>query len=136
MRAEHANAASAGSSAPIILMVESLAHLNYGHLANRFAELATALADAGCQVTVLTSQGWARQHEYPAPPFDLLEYRPLPKALNKVALALRPSPALKGRGEGQALESRLAGTVRGFRGLVSSSAALMAITNSDASALH
>ena len=117
-------------------MVESLAHLNYGHLANRFAELATALADAGCQVTVLTSQGWARQHEYPAPPFDLLEYRPLPKALNKVALALRPSPALKGRGEGQALESRLAGTVRGFRGLVSSSAALMTITNSDASALH
>ena len=97
-------------------MVESLAHLNYGHLANRFAELATALADAGCQVTVLTSQGWARQHEYPAPPFDLLEYRPLPKALNKVALALRPSPALKHATSRQAATRwwRLTVTQRGF----------------------
>ena len=71
-------------------MVEHLAHRNYGHLPNRYAELAPALADAGCQVALLTSQGWARQHQYPAPPFDLLEYRPLPKALNQVALALRP----------------------------------------------
>lgn len=112
---------------PTILIVEGLAHLDYGHVANRFVELAEALVEAGCRVTVLTAQGWARQNEYPTPRFDLLAYGPVPSAINRVAVALRPSPALKGQREAPALEGAAARVVRGFRGLVSSSASLLAV---------
>ena len=58
-----------------MLIVEPRAHYASGHFPNRCAELATAYADLGFRVELLTSLGWARDHEHPHPPFTVRRWR-------------------------------------------------------------
>ena len=57
-----------------ILVVEENAHRAEGHLPELFADLASSLVEAGCEVTVLTRFGWL--HENPAQPASFRLVRP------------------------------------------------------------
>lgn len=52
-----------------VLIVEEQAHLRRGHFPVLFAETAAALVDLGCEVTVLTTQGWALEDPLHPPVF-------------------------------------------------------------------
>ena len=68
-----------------ILIVEDKAHLKGGHFPVLFAELAGALADAGCEVTALTAQGWALQDEGSFGQLDTLTIGPAASAVRRAA---------------------------------------------------
>jgi hypothetical protein len=58
-----------------VLIVEPRAHYPNGHFPRRCAELATAYAERGYRVELLTSLGWALDAEYPTPPFTVRRWR-------------------------------------------------------------
>jgi hypothetical protein len=66
-----------------VLIVEPRAHYPNGHFPRRCAELATAYAELGYRVELLTSLGWALDAEYPAPPFAVRRWRPWARRLRR-----------------------------------------------------
>jgi glycosyltransferase involved in cell wall biosynthesis len=79
----------AGAEPRSILIVEELAHLPNGHFPVRCAQLATAYAELGHRVELLTSKGWSRDGEVAQPLFTLRRYRPLARALRRRATEWR-----------------------------------------------
>src|SRR5262245_20961428 len=69
-----------------VLIVEELAHWSNGHFPVRCAQLATAYAELGFSVELLTSEGWARTHEHPNPPFTIRRYRTWARLLKRAAV--------------------------------------------------
>ncbi|HEY3673354.1 MAG TPA: glycosyltransferase [Acidimicrobiia bacterium] len=64
-----------GAEPTSVLVAEPRAHYPNGHFPNRCAELATAYAELGYRVELLTSLGWARDQTYPTPPFTVRRWR-------------------------------------------------------------
>ena len=65
-------------------MVEDWAHVREGHFPVMFAELAEGLASQGCEVTVLTEQGWALDGTEPRS-FEIQELGRLARALRSAS---------------------------------------------------
>ena len=72
-----------GTGSRRVLIVESRAHVPSGHFAVRGAQLAEAYVDLGYRVELLTSLGWAREHEHPSPPFAVRRWRPWAQRLRR-----------------------------------------------------
>ena len=66
-----------------VLIVEPRAHFPNGHFPHRGAELATAYAELGYRVELLTSLGWAFDFEYHTPPFAVRRWRPWARRLRR-----------------------------------------------------
>jgi glycosyltransferase involved in cell wall biosynthesis len=66
-----------------VLIVEPRAHFPNGHFPRRCAELATAYAELGYRVELLTSLGWALDAEHPRPPFAVRRWRPSARRLRR-----------------------------------------------------
>ncbi len=75
-----------------VLVVEDSAHRAAGHFAFRFAEIARCFAALGCDVDVLTAQGWALEPEGGAVGFTMHRYGPTTRFVGRVAHRLRTQP--------------------------------------------
>jgi glycosyltransferase involved in cell wall biosynthesis len=84
-----ASGGSGGSTGPSILVVETQAHVEYGHFPLIFAERAADLIDVGCDVEVLTSRGWALEGDPAFPPLTIHRYGRVARATNRLAEGLR-----------------------------------------------
>ncbi len=81
-----------------ILVVEEHAHLSEGHLPMLFADVASNLAAAGCEVTVLTKRGWVLDGTGRPVPFRLVLPGSVSRAVARTAEALaRVPPRAVGR---------------------------------------
>jgi glycosyltransferase involved in cell wall biosynthesis len=69
-----------------VLVVEEHAHWPNGHFPVRCAQLASAYAELGYRVELLTSEGWSRDREHAQPPFTVRRYRALARRLRRLAV--------------------------------------------------
>jgi glycosyltransferase involved in cell wall biosynthesis len=85
------------SSQRTVLVVEENAHWPIGHSPVRFAQLATAFADLGYRVEVLTAWGWVRADEHPDAPFTVHSYTGTAQFTRRVASWCRRTKTTTGR---------------------------------------